>query len=86
MWDNQDLFRIGLCDWVDDLWREDKITEDERYDLSRFIQANRPSKFSSIDAYKHRSSSYYWPKYDIKPRLKWIKKHYNKLDKNDTPL
>jgi hypothetical protein len=44
----------------------------------RYIRKNRPSKFSSIDAFECRNSNYYWKIRDINPRIKWLKKHIKK--------
>ena len=86
MWDNQDLFSGGLCDWANNIFAESKIAYEEWRDLRDFIRDNRPSKYSSINSWLNRNNYYYWKSRDIKPRLKWIREHYNKLDKNDTPL
>ncbi len=77
MLDNQNLFHRGLCDWTMRLYHFDKITADEHLFLHRYIKSNKPSIFSSIDCFleKMRGSLFYWKPGDIKPRIKWIKKH-----------
>jgi hypothetical protein len=79
MLDNQHLFGEGLCRWKDRLYYwNDLITKKEHDKLGVYIHENRPSKFSSIDAFLSRDSAYYWKCDDIKPRIKWLKKHLKK--------
>lgn len=47
--------------------------------MMQYIAANRPNPFSSIGAFLHEDSAYYWPKGWKKPRIKWIKQHIKKL-------
>lgn len=75
MLDNQQDFSQGLCSWVSSLRYEQKINHIEFVLLRNYIGNNRPNRFSSIGAYKNRSSSFYWKRGDIKPRIEWIKKH-----------
>jgi hypothetical protein len=79
MFDNQNLFRFGLCHWNEQLFRRNLLTNIEYWKLSEYIIINRPSKFSSIDAFVHRNSVMYWEVSNINPRIKWLKKHINKL-------
>ena len=76
---NQDLFKTGLCNWAVQLEIWSIISEEEEMLLKDYIWENRPSKWSSVDAFKHRNSTYYWKYSDIEPRVKWIKKHIKKL-------
>lgn len=57
-----------------------RITSEEEYSLQHYIDVNRPSIFSSIDAFIHCNNVFYWTPGDIKPRIKWIKKHIKKLE------
>ncbi len=75
MLENKSYFFSGLCDLVHDLRYCGDITQEERILLINYIKYNRPSKWSSLSAFKNRSSGYYWKRKDIKPRIKWIKKH-----------
>lgn len=75
MLDNQDFFSIGLCAWASDLYYFNLITYEERIVLRSYIRDNRPSKYSSINAFIHKDSDFYWFEGDISPRIKWIKKH-----------
>jgi len=75
MLDNQKLFSTGLCFWTIKLFSSRLITENEYFLLNDYIKANRPSKYSSIDAYKYRNTNLYWKENNIKPRIKWLNKH-----------
>ncbi len=74
MLENQQLFRVGLCFWVDYLFRIDIITDDECNNLHNYIGSNKPITLFRI----FTSTNYYWKLYDIKPRIKWIKRHIKK--------
>ena len=79
MLDNEQLFiRYGLCAWSRDLYYNNIITIQEFARLANYIGNNRPSQFSSIGAFFHYRDVYYWKKGDIKPRIKWLKKHIAK--------
>lgn len=78
MLDNKELFDVGLCFWVDSLETVQLINEEEYDELHHYIRRNRPSMFSSLDAFKHRNTAFYWERDDIKPRIKWLKKHIAK--------
>jgi hypothetical protein len=71
---HQELFRKGLCMWVGDLCLRDYITSKESDILDMYIQKNRPKNFYWLIKYQ-----YYWKYRDIKPRIKWIKKHIARL-------
>ena len=72
MLEHQELFTSGLCTWKFELWVKSLITFDEYLLLGVFVDANRPSKYSLLYAY-------YWKPGNIKPRIKWIKKHIARL-------
>lgn len=78
MLDNKHLFKYGLCAWSRRIGDKNIISDDEDVLLIRYIEKNRPSKFSSIEAYKSKDSVFYWEKENITPRIKWIKKHIKK--------
>lgn len=65
----------GLCYGAVSLETRQIITEEERIILKKYIQNNRPSKFSSIKAFINRDSPFFWPSPNIKPRINWLKKH-----------
>lgn len=70
----QGYFR-GLCNWVHNLYLSKIINLEEKFLLIRYIGNNRPSKWSSFSAFKSRNTHFYWEYKNIKPRIKWIKKH-----------
>lgn len=72
---NKALFRYGLCTWVIDLKHSDHITKQEKWKLLAYIAANRPSKWSSINAFIASGTVLYWPVSNSQPRVRWIKKH-----------
>lgn len=85
MIENQDCFYLGLCDWPHNMYRVKKIiTMSECIILEDYVKANRPSAFSSWDAFKRRNRRLYWPMGDIRPRIKWINQHLNKLTKSQS--
>jgi hypothetical protein len=73
---HQDLFDTGLCDWVYRLYSTHLITSKECNNLLRYIDNNEPLKIKFFPLWYDR---YYWKKGDIKPRIKWINKHRDKL-------
>ena len=75
MMDTQGIYLHGLCYWVDRLYMSVIINSQERTILIKYIENNRPSKWSSLSAFKNRNKAYYWKRNSIKPRIKWIKKH-----------
>ena len=46
-------------------WEFELITEKEELLINYYINTNRPSRWSSIDAFMHRHSAYYWEKNKI---------------------
>jgi len=79
MLDNQHLFKDGLCKWGWNLFLNKHISWEEWFILHGYIQNNRPSKYSSINAFLNRKYDFYWTIDEIKPRIKWLKHHINKL-------
>lgn len=84
MLDNKDLFNTGLCDWTLKLYLLDIISDEECYLLRQYIISNRPSLYNNFRMFYHTilrddpESHFYWKRGDIKPRIKWIKKHIAK--------
>ena len=76
MLEHQELFRTGLCTWSSNLYIKRYISREEGSLLYNYIKENRPSAFSSWDAFTHRQNKdWYWKSINITPRIKWIKKH-----------
>jgi hypothetical protein len=75
MLDNQQEFTHGLCSWSGNLRYEHIISHSEFLLLKKYINENRPNKWSSLSAFVNSNSVFYWEKGDIKPRIEWIKKH-----------
>lgn len=81
MLNNQKEFRTGLCRWAKWLYYSDIITYQEYVKLRSFIEANRPSKYSSLSAYAYKNDDFYWTPGVIKHRVKWIKQQIKLLSK-----
>ena len=81
MLNKQELFKGGLCSWAAMLCWKKHINKKEYVLLNTYITDNRPSIFSSVDAFMHTTNLFYWKKGNIVPRIKWIKKHIKKLSK-----
>jgi len=73
--ENLQYFQDGLCAWFNTLFLHGLIKGEEYTILTRYMDDNIPSVYSSVDRFRHRKSDYWWKKGDIKPRIKWIKKH-----------
>ena len=73
MLENQQCFERGLCYWVSEMYSKSIIKPFEYIRLMDYICSNKPTFFENPRYYF--SMSYYWKKGNIKPRLKWIKKH-----------
>lgn len=78
MLDNKQCFCDGLCIWTRQLQVRELITDVESRILWTYIRDNRPSKYSSFEAFSRRDSAYYWVSGNIEPRIKWIQKHISK--------
>jgi hypothetical protein len=74
MLEHQELFKYGLCYWVRGLHWDDHTTHKERNILDKYIKENRPKNLSWLIG-----DGYYWKSGNIKPRIKWIKKHIERL-------
>jgi hypothetical protein len=74
MLENQDYFSDGLCHWIDRLYINKIISPHEKYKLKIYIEKNKPFNWRTFV-----NSAYYWKPENIKPRIKWIKKHIKKL-------
>jgi hypothetical protein len=74
MLEHQELFRKGLCNWKAVLFHKNIITINESISLAMFIDDNRPKNF-----YWLIKDNYHWKPDNIKPRIKWIKKHIARL-------
>jgi len=72
MLDNQNLFCKGLCGWSTELGYYGLINSSECSQLIKYIDDNKPSK---LHHYFFGNGNYYWNPGEIKPRIKWIKKH-----------
>ena len=81
MLENQQIFNKdsgGLCSWVGDMrYANFLISYTEYITLRRYIESNRPNPYSSVGAFRARDTWFYWPKGNIKPRIKWLKEHIN---------
>lgn len=76
MLNNQQYFKYGLCSWVYRLYDDNLIDDNHLEILLNYIDDNKPRRF----VYFHRwSRTHYWKPGKIKPRIKWIEKHINKL-------
>lgn len=69
-------FSDGLCIWVKNMYWEDEITKTEGNKLHKYIKENRPKNL-----YWLMKFDFYWKFDDIKPRIKWIKKHIARFKK-----
>ena len=69
----------GLCHFNDQLYIRGIITNNEHTIISDYIKNNRPSKFSSWNAYCNCRSNWYWTSGKVKYRIKWLKQHIKKL-------
>lgn len=79
MLEHKDLLQSGLCSFALKLNNIKYINLEELSLIMDYIKTNRPNKFSSIDAFLHRDSGYYWHRGRKSPRIKWIKQHIKKL-------
>jgi hypothetical protein len=74
----------GLCALVCKLIRDEQINNREWHLLYDFIDGNRPSMFSSFEAFRHsqlEDEGFYWDRGKAAPRIKWLKKHIKRLGK-----
>lgn len=81
MLDNPLDLDYGLCLNISNLYQKNLITCLEFKKLRKYIDNNRPSVFSSFDAFYCKviiASNWYWTKGNIKPRIEWLNKHIKK--------
>jgi hypothetical protein len=73
--DNIELIKsdTGLCHLAILLNHLGKLKNEEYIRLIRYIRDNRPSKFSSINAFNRRNSGYYWSPGSKRHRIKWLR-------------
>ena len=76
MLQNKELLKnISLCTFAHTLRISNKISYKEYSKLLKFIQDNRPNKYSSLDAFLYRNRMHYWKLSNKEVRINWIKKH-----------
>jgi hypothetical protein len=71
--------RSGLCFLSSELFTQGIITFDEHIVIGNYIKYNKPSIFSSWNAFWNAGSRFYWTRGDVEPRVKWLKQHIKKL-------
>ena len=76
MLENERLFNHGLCTWVSNLQIYGYITSGEYGVLHKYVKNNVPFLVKLKLGY--HMSGFWWKSDNIKPRIKWIKKHIKK--------
>jgi hypothetical protein len=71
--------RSGLCFLNGELFTQRIINYQEHVIINGYIRNNKPSMFSSWNAFINSNSGFYWSRGDVKPRIKWLKQHIKKL-------
>lgn len=71
MLDNQDLFRAGMCGWVERMQSYELISIDECNSLMIIIKENRPYRTKEL---------FYFPSCEIEPRIEWIKERLSEIN------
>ena len=71
--------RSGLCFLSGELFTQGIITFDEHIVMGNYIKYNKPSIFSSWNAFWNADRRFYWSRGDVEPRVKWLKQHIKKL-------
>lgn len=74
-------FHRGLCYCALGMNIDLIINDEEYYEIRKYIQDNRPTLYSSLQAFRNRNNSFYWHKGLKKPRIKWLNKHINLTSK-----
>jgi hypothetical protein len=64
----QDLFKYGMCDWVDRIYVNDCITVKECDLMHNYFKSN-----------KLNERIFWWASREIEPRIEWIKQQIEKL-------
>jgi len=75
MLQHEELFLTGLCNWACNLKVHGHINYEELMRLYKYIQDNRPAKWSGIITLICMNNLHYWPVGWIIPRRKWLKHH-----------
>ena len=79
MLEYENRFTKGLCSWAIDLYMIDVINDKEIKLLRDYIKGNRPAWYSSFQSFIAIGTPFYFVPGNLKPRVKWIKKHIKKL-------
>jgi len=70
----------GICALLAHLYQvSESLTAYEYCRLTKYVNENRPSKWSSYSAYRAKGIGYFWFPGDWKIRKRWIKKQIKKL-------
>lgn len=75
---NEERSIHGLCYQASILYGNRIITREEYLCLDDYITNNRPKWYSSWESFKCKGHPFYWKPSNIKPRIKWLKKHIKK--------
>ena len=82
---HEELFGTGLCSWVTDLRFDYRFygRATSKFDLAHsYIINNRPKSFlRTLKRCFIGGSAYFWPVGEIRPRIKFIKKHIKLIEK-----
>lgn len=74
MLENKHHFRMGLCGLASYLEGFGIFDRHERMIVTYYIGNHRPFNFQTI-----MGNAFYWKRGKLNPRVKWLKKHINKL-------
>lgn len=78
----EEYFNSGLCFWVSRMLLEEEISPRQRTLAHEYIKSNKPSNFWDMSRiFNQPQNVYYWKEGDIKPRIKWLRKHVDILRK-----
>lgn len=75
---NTDKFQYGLCHWNQKLYVSSIINVSEFLYIEKMIDKNthKVIRFLNILFFWNKNNiSYYWKMGNIKPRIKWLKRH-----------
>lgn len=75
------LFELGICGWVHRLHEYKIINSEELDSLLEYVWENDPRWLTNLLGITKKGKGFYWQSEEIKPRLKWIDRHINKLGK-----
>ncbi len=76
MLENEHLFERGLCSWVYNCYKNLLINGLEWDKLHFYIKDNSPFTIHRVITLDY--TGYYWRIGNIKPRIRWIKRHIKK--------